>query len=99
MANTVLWVYIALLLVGGLMGFIKAGSKVSLITSVLFAVLLALSAANVIPWAIGSDMLLGLLLVVFIARYAKTKKFMPSGLMLVVTLIALIVHLVLQHSA
>src|SRR5437868_2997629 len=37
MFNTVLWIYIALLVVGGLMGFIKGKSKISLISSVLFA--------------------------------------------------------------
>ena len=35
--NTMLWVYIILLLVGGLIGFFKAGSKISLITSSVFA--------------------------------------------------------------
>jgi uncharacterized membrane protein (UPF0136 family) len=94
MANTILWVYIAFLIVGGLMGFLKAGSKVSLITSVLFAIALALFAAGVLPWAIGADVLLGLLLVVFIIRYAKTKKFMPAGLMIILTVAALVLRFV-----
>jgi len=43
-ANLVLWIYIVLLLVGGLIGFLKAGSKVSLITSAGFAAALAVAA-------------------------------------------------------
>ncbi len=42
-ANTVLWVYIILLLVGGLIGFLKAKSKVSLVTSAVFAAVLVLT--------------------------------------------------------
>ena len=40
--HTVLWIYIVLLLVGGLIGFLKAGSKVSLITSAVSAAALIL---------------------------------------------------------
>ena len=42
--HTVLWIYIVLLLVGGLIGFLKAGSKVSLITSAVSAAALVLTA-------------------------------------------------------
>ena len=45
-ATTVLWIYIVLLVVGGLIGFLKAKSQVSLIMSVVFAALLALCAAG-----------------------------------------------------
>jgi uncharacterized membrane protein (UPF0136 family) len=89
MANIILWIYIALLVAGGLMGFLKAGSKISLISSLVFAVLLALFAAGIIPWVPGADILLLLLVAVFLMRYVKTKKFMPSGLMIVLTLLAL----------
>lgn len=88
-ANSILWVYIVLLVVGGLMGFLKAGSKVSLITSVAFAALLSLCAAGVIFQRGVADIILAVLLVVFALRLAKTKKFMPSGLMLVLTIAAL----------
>jgi uncharacterized membrane protein (UPF0136 family) len=88
-ANTVLWIYIILLLVGGLIGFLKAGSKVSLITSAVFAALLTLCALDVVFKSYVASILLAVLLVVFAIRLAKTKKFMPSGMMLVVTGIAL----------
>ena len=89
LANPVLWIYILLLLVGGLIGFLKAGSKVSLIMSAAFAAALVLCAADVIFKAYVADILMAALLVVFTLRLAKTKKFMPSGLMLVVTIVAL----------
>ena len=92
-ATKVLWAYIVLLLVGGLIGFFKAKSKVSLITSAVFAAVLILTA---IPGILDSSLrgklaniIMALLLVVFAIRLAKTKKFMPSGLMLVVTIAAL----------
>jgi uncharacterized membrane protein (UPF0136 family) len=92
-SNTVLWIYIILLLVGGLIGFFKAKSKVSLITSAVFAAVLILTA---IPGILDSSLrgklaniIMALLLVVFAIRLAKTKKFMPSGFMLVVTFAAL----------
>ena len=88
-ANTVLWVYIVLLVVGGLIGFLKAKSQVSLIMSVAFAALLSLCAAGVVFQPYMADILLAALLIVFGMRLAKTKKFMPSGMMLIVTLVAL----------
>ncbi len=98
MTNTsiVLWVYIGLLLVGGLVGLIKAGSKVSLIMSVAFAVPLGLCALRVIAIAWLPEILLGLLLAVFAMRLAKTSKFMPSGLMLLLTAGALLGVLLLK---
>ena len=91
-ANTVLWIYIVLLLVGGLIGFFKAKSKVSLITSTVFAVILIIAAVGILKpdyARIISNVIMALLLVVFAIRLAKTKKFMPSGLMLAVTIAAL----------
>jgi uncharacterized membrane protein (UPF0136 family) len=89
----VLWVYIVLLLAGGAMGFVKAGSRISLITSVIFAVLLALCVLGIIRPFYVADWLVGLLVVVFGMRFAKTKKFMPSGLMLALSAVVLAVLL------
>jgi uncharacterized membrane protein (UPF0136 family) len=92
-ANTIIWVYIALLLVGGVIGFLKAKSKVSLIASAVFAALLALTAVPGIfqpTFARGlAIVLMAALIVVFALRLAKTSKFMPSGLMLIITTVAL----------
>ena len=91
-ANTVLWVYIVLLVVGGLIGYFKAKSQVSLIMSAAFAALLALCAVHVFTYPYVAEVLLAALLVVFAIRLTKTKKFMPSGLMLVLTLVALVLR-------
>ena len=88
-ANLVLWVYIVLLVVGGLIGFLKAKSQVSLVMSVVFAALLSLCAAGIVFQPYVADILLAALLIVFGMRLAKTKKFMPAGMMLVVTILAL----------
>lgn len=90
--NTVLWVYIVLLVAGGLVGFFKAKSKVSLTLSVVFAALLTLCATGIIFQRYVADILLAALLVVFGVRLGKTKKIMPAGMMLVVTLIALVLR-------
>ena len=87
--SKILWIYIVLLVIGGLIGFLKAKSKVSLIMSVAFAAALSLCAAGIITMRYAADVLLVTLLVVFAIRLAKTSKFMPAGLMLVITIIAL----------
>jgi uncharacterized membrane protein (UPF0136 family) len=89
LANTVLWIYIVLLVVGGLIGFFKGKSQVSLVSSAVSAAILALCALGIIFHAYVADIVMVLLLVVFSIRLGKTKRFMPSGMMLVATLIAL----------
>ena len=51
MANTILWIYIALLVAGGLMGLLKAKSKMSLIMSLAFALPLALCALHILNFS------------------------------------------------
>jgi uncharacterized membrane protein (UPF0136 family) len=94
-ADAVLWVYILLLLAGGLFGFYKAGSKVSLVTSLVSATVLALCALRIVFQPPTAVVVLAALLVVFGIRLAKTKKFMPSGLLLGVTAVALTLHVLL----
>lgn len=89
----VLWIYIVLLLAGGVMGLVKSGSEISLITSAVFALLLVLCIRGIIRPFYVADVLVGLLLVVFGIRFAKGKKFMPSGLMLGLSAVVLAVLL------
>ena len=92
MQNIVLWIYIVLLLVGGLIGFFKGKSQVSLVTSAAFAAALVLCALGLVFQHYVADVLLALLLVVFAVRLAKTKKFMPAGMMLIATVIVLVLR-------
>lgn len=84
----ILWIYIVLVVIGGIIGFVKAKSSISLVTSAAFAAALALCAVGIItpPWV--PEVLLAVLLIVFAMRLAKTKKFMPAGLMLILTVLA-----------
>lgn len=89
----VLWVYIVLLLVGGLVGYFKGKSKVSLVMSAVFGSVLILT---VLPGVLLPKAALNLangtlavLLLVFAVRLGKTRKFMPSGLILVATVVVL----------
>lgn len=85
----ILWIYIVLLVAGGLMGFLKARSKMSLLTSVGFAALLTLCAVGIISHRYAPDVILVVLLIFFGMRVAKTKKFMPMGMMTLATVLAL----------
>ena len=87
-SQVILWIYIGLLIGGGIMGLVKGGSKVSLITSVAFAIPLILCEFNVLPFNAARWILLALL-IVFAWRLSQSKKFMPAGLLLVLTLAAL----------
>jgi uncharacterized membrane protein (UPF0136 family) len=95
-ATTVLWIYIVLLIAGGAAGYLKAKSQVSLYTSLGSAAVLTLCALNVLP-LIAADILMGLLIVVFAIRLAKTHKFMPAGLMLALTVLALAARYLLSR--
>lgn len=82
--HLILWIYIGLLIVGGLMGLIKGGSAISLITSVAFAIPLILCNVGTIDFKYATWILLALL-VVFAWRLTKSKKFVPGGLLLLLT--------------
>ena len=88
--------YGLLLLVGGFMGY-KAGSKVSLIMGTVSGLLVFvgvywshLSPKNSYFYlAIVSAVLIG----AFLQRYVKTKKFMPGGLLGLISLIIFVICL------
>lgn len=99
-STLILWIYIVLLFLGGLVGFLKAGSKISLIMSATFAGILILCNTDVIFKASFahtlSIIILVFLLIFFSVRLTKSKKFMPNGLMAVLTLAALVLPRVLH---
>ena len=92
-SNLVLWIYIVLLVIGGVMGFVKGKSRISLIMSLAFAIPLSLIAMGKLKVVHLEDILLAALLVVFGIRLVKTRKFMPGGLMVVATAVVLVLRL------
>jgi uncharacterized membrane protein (UPF0136 family) len=86
MAVILLWIFIALLVAGGLMGFLKAKSKASLIASMGSAIPLALVALGQWPGTVAVGVLI-VLQAVFFIRLRKTGKFMPSGMILGVSVL------------
>jgi uncharacterized membrane protein (UPF0136 family) len=86
-------IYGALVLLGGWMGYRKAGSLPSLISGAASGTLLLLSAvlsatgrAAGVPLAMGVALVL---LAFFAYRFARGRKFMPAGLMVAASLAAL----------
>jgi uncharacterized membrane protein (UPF0136 family) len=95
-AHATLAIYAALLAFGGVIGFVRARSTPSLVAGLISAIaaLVALSLSLAGYWwgtALGT--ILAIILFVFFGyRYAmRNRKFMPSGLMAVVSLIVLAV--------
>src|SRR5437868_15029735 len=84
---TILWIYIVLLVAGGVMGLVKGKSKISLIASIGFAIPLIYCALRY-RFDIATWILL-ILLLFFAWRLLKSKKFMPAGLMVLLTVLAL----------
>lgn len=88
--------YGLLALVGGAIGYAQARSRASLISGTISGVLLILGGLWQRQGSIGlwlSLIVTIALMIVFGSRWAKTRKFMPAGLMLVAGAIALAVML------
>ena len=85
--------YGILAIAGGIMGYIQARSKVSLLSGSLSGLLLLLAAYFQLQgqsWgSILAVIVTGVLVVVFAVRLAKTRKFMPTGLMTILGMLAL----------
>ncbi len=80
-------IYSLLSIVGGVIGYRQAGSQVSLISGVVSGLLLLIGAyllfGGVYPGPTLSGIVSLILVVVFVVRLIKTKKFMPAGLMVI----------------
>ena len=87
--ETILWIYITLLMIGGLIGFLKAKSKISLITSFVFSVVLGICALDKLRIEVAWGVL-SFLALFFLLRFLKNKKFMPGGMMSLLTFVTII---------
>ncbi|MEW5860358.1 MAG: TMEM14 family protein [Cyanobacteriota bacterium] len=87
--------YGILAVVGGIMGYSQAQSKVSLISGSISGLLLILGGVMLLQgqvWGlILATVVTAVLVIVFAIRLAKTRKFMPAGLMSLLGLITLAV--------
>ncbi|WP_414542102.1 TMEM14 family protein [Nostoc sp. CCY0012] len=85
--------YGILAIVGGIVGYIQANSQVSLLSGVISGLLLVLAGYLQIQgqaWALILAVLVtGSLVFFFALRLAKTRKFMPAGLMTILGVLAL----------
>ncbi|WP_341732587.1 TMEM14 family protein [Microcoleus sp. EPA2] len=82
--------YGTLTLIGGIMGYVKAKSQASLISGLLSGSLLILAGiAQILGQSWGlilAAAISAVLVVVFILRLAKTRKFMPAGMLILASL-------------
>lgn len=89
--------YGILAIAGGIIGYIQAQSKASLISGIISGILLIFGGVMQLQgqtWGlILASVVTAVLVVVFVTRLAKTRKFMPAGLMTVVGVAALVVML------
>lgn len=89
--------YGILAIVGGIIGYIQAKSKVSLISGIISGLLLIFGGVMQLQrqnWGLLlATAVTVLLVIVFTIRLAKTRKFMPAGLMIVLGIAALVIML------
>lgn len=80
---------------GGIIGYVQAGSKASLISGSISGLLLIFAAIMQLQgqaWGLTlAAIITAILIIVFALRLTKTRKFMPAGLMAVLGLLALVV--------
>lgn len=87
LATIAVIIYGVLAIVGGIIGYQKAGSKISLISGTISGIGLLL--AGIVAsldnnWGLPlASVISAVLVIVFIVRLVKTKKFMPAGLMII----------------
>lgn len=90
--TTAFVIYGVLMILGGIFGFVKAGSKASLIMGIISGILIFAGVALLEPaYATGRAVIAFTSFVlsgVFAIRLLKTRKFMPAGMLLILSLIA-----------
>ncbi|NEQ37328.1 MAG: hypothetical protein F6K40_14055 [Okeania sp. SIO3I5] len=87
--------YGILAIVGGIIGYTKVGSKISLISGSISGLLLIISGIIQlmgINWGLIFSIVISTILVItFIIRLIKTRKMMPAGLMILTGIVAVAV--------
>ncbi|NEP15637.1 MAG: hypothetical protein F6J97_01895 [Leptolyngbya sp. SIO4C1] len=87
-------IYSALAIIGGIIGYVQARSKVSLLSGIISGILLFMGVILMFqgnPVGLWLSLIVSLVLVgVFIGRLVKTKKLMPAGLMVIVGVVTVI---------
>jgi uncharacterized membrane protein (UPF0136 family) len=85
--------YGILAVAGGILGYVKAGSQTSLISGLVSGILLIVAGIahqQGTNWGLPLAVVVTVALIsVFAVRYFKTRKFMPSGLMVLAGLLAI----------
>jgi len=102
-ATLMTFIYAVLSIVGGIIGYKQAGSTQSMISGIIAGILLIIGGIALIhgqPWGAWLAIAVTLLLViVFIFRLVKTRRFMPAGLMTIVGVITLVTFLPFVSAA
>lgn len=80
---------------GGIIGYVQAASKASLISGSISGLLLIFAGVMQLQgqaWGLTlAAIITAILIIVFALRLTKTRKFMPAGLMAILGLLALVV--------
>ncbi len=91
----IIFIYATLILVGGVIGFCKAGSIPSLISGIVFDVLLSICAVAMLKkkaWGQYTALILTFIIDAFFTlRFTKTLQFFPAGFMSLLSLVVLII--------
>jgi uncharacterized membrane protein (UPF0136 family) len=96
-AIIVVWVYASILVMGGLMGLLMAGSRVSFVVASCCTIPLGLAALGYIPWYVA-PIEMGLLAVFFGFRAKRSGKLVPGVPMALASVLALGAFLGLQSA-
>jgi len=95
-SKMIIYIYVAILLLGGAIGFFKSGSMMSVLASIFFSALLLCCQAFIKgkkESLISTVITLVVLDSFFAYRYALTNKFMPAGIMSLVTFVFIVMFM------
>ncbi len=95
-------IYALLILIGGIIGHIKAGSAASLIMGIVFSILLLASSIGMMYSSViayfSSIIISTILTFFFLYRFMLTQKMMPAGVMAIISVIVLLALIALPDN-